>query len=312
MALNSEFKTAVLLAARFLGAVSAPSTNCCSILTRLILAAALTFAAAAHAGWRDDAPAIKDPFEGLLPVGALKPGDKGPIANAKSKRLALVLSENANAHLKWSDEAAGIGVQPADRFFGSMFVSGDRMAEIDKTIAETYRAQLVTAAVLKPLADAFKEVKLMNDFAEFRDSGFDLALLVDVSFINTFNDGFIIGSHYESGTTLKAYFITSAFTAGPAIEISQKREADRNKFHPVVAAVRAAVLTDYDAKMRVLVGATALKSDPGRGASAPAPVSTPSAVPVAERLRQLDQLLRDGLITDTEAAQKRKQILDGM
>lgn len=263
----------------------------------------------ALAGLRDDAPPIKDPYEGLLPLSVIKPGDKGPVADAGSKRLAIVLSGNANTHLKWSEEAASEGRSGADRFFGTMFAGAGRVAEHDKMIAQAYRSQVITAAILQPLIDTFKEVKVMNDFAEFRDSGFEMAVLLDIAFVNTFFDSPVfIGNKYETGVKIKAHFIDAGFASGPVIDLSRSRQVGRNSFVEEVLALRSAALADYTAEVRKVLGpARAQPAAAGPGALQPA-----AAVPAADRLRQLEQLKRDGLITEQEAAQKRKQILEGM
>lgn len=263
-------------------------------------------ATTALAGWRDDAPSIKDPYEGLLPAAVLKEGDKGPILNPSTKRLAIIMSGNSNEHLKWSEEVAAAGVAGADRFFGTIFAGADRIAERDQVIAQGYRSQFITAALLRPLLDTFKEVKLMNDFAEFRDSGFDLAVLLDITFVNTFFDSPVfIGNKYETATAVKAQFITSGFQAGPSVEVARKREIPRNGFAEGVMATRKAVFADYQANIQKLVGTGRPKEAVGGAVGAP-PAST------ADRLRELDQLRRDGLVTEAEASAKRQQILQGL
>ena len=259
------------------------------------------------AGFRDDAPPITDPYTGLLPASALQPGDKGPIKDAANKRLAIVLSGNSNAHLKWSDEAASVGREGLDRFFGTLVGGNAMIGEQDKQIAQAYRAQAITAVVLQPLVDSFKEVKVMNDFAEFRDSGFDLVVLMDITFVNTFFDSWVfVGSKYETGTSVKAHFVTSGFQLGPVVEVEKRQVVERDEFWEGVIATRKFVFAQYVEAMQKVVGV-------GRKTQTATPTgAAPTAATAEHRLRQINQLQRDGLISEDEAIDKRKQILHGM
>jgi hypothetical protein len=72
--------------------------------------------------------------------------------------------------------------------------------------------------------------------------------------------------------------------------------------------MRKAVFTEYVGAMQKIVGAGRPKEATAAGPAVPAA----AAATPAERLKQLDQLRRDGLITEAEAAEKRRQIINSM
>jgi hypothetical protein len=270
-----------------------------SLLTAALLACTL-----AHAGFRDDAPPIKDPFDGLLPQSALKVGSEAPIKDAAKKRVAIVLTDNTHTHLKWSDEVAAEGLSGFNRLFGGLFAGQARVDESNRMLAESYRASAITAAVLKPFLDTCKEVKVMNDMAEFKDSGFELAAIIDITFMNTFFDSpaMFFGNKYEAGAYLKAWLITSNFTSGPIVAVSKEKKMDRNAFMAEVGALRSAAFSEFQASVKQALGGIDKTAAPAAGAPKSA----------EERLRELEKLRRDGLITEVEASEKRKKILNGM
>lgn len=266
----------------------------------VLVAGALLLASSAVAGFRDDAPAIKDPLEGLISRASLSTGDSGPIKDASNKRVAIILTGNTHEHLKWSDEAAREGRSGLDGFMGTLVLGADAMERQRKTIAAGYRADAITAAVLNPIVQVVKEVKLMNDLAEFRDSGFDVAAIIDVTFLNTFFDSPVfIGNKYETGTWIKAYFISRDLALGPVVEVGRKQEISRNGFWDHVGGVRTKVFAEYEASMRRVVGE-------------PMKAATPGTATTADRLKELEELRRGGLISEAEAAEKRKRIIDGL
>lgn len=266
----------------------------------------------AFADIRDDAPPRGDPFTNILDASKLKTANVVTIEGIANKRVAVILSDNTEKHLKWSDGMTG-GRSGADRVFGQLFGGSDRMAESDRIYRETYSAASVVNSVVEPLVRKAKEVKVIEDVQDFVSGGFDLLVLMDVTFVNTFNDGFIVGTKYESGMYVKAFFIDRASTLLSAVEVGETRAVPRNRFVYVAADIRKEMVGRYQTGIDRLLG-------PDRGAkpaavpvAAPAPaVAAAPARPAAERLRELDELVKQGLVTPEEAAVRRKAILDGI
>src|SRR5262245_48167064 len=182
-----------------------------SLLPRFALLSSLLLTLPAFAGIRDDAPPRGDPFTNILDASKLKTANIATIDGIADKRIAVILSDNTEKHLKWSEEMTG-GRTGADRFFGQIFGGSGVISESDRMHRETYGAASVVNSVVEPLVKKAKEVKVIEDVQDFVSGGFDLLVLMDVTFVNTFNDGFIIGTKYESGMYVKAFFIDRAST----------------------------------------------------------------------------------------------------
>lgn len=257
----------------------------------------------AHAGpvsnFRDEAPKIVAPFDGLVDVALLRKSDLQSIPDISEKTVAIILSANTSAHLKWS-ESNMAGVGGVDRFFGSIFgvLGAGSLEKMDQVIKDGYNPALITDSVLKPLLERAKKIKVMNDLNEFRDSGYDLAAVVDISFVNVFSDGFFTGT-YEVGTDVKVLFLDRGLRLGPVVEAKKRVPVERDKFLFEVVRVRSEVFADYQGKMsRVL-------TTPPRGTAPEAQVPD-----LSSRLVEIERLRKAGLITGDEAEQKRKQLLD--
>lgn len=259
----------------------------------LILLALFSFSALAS--WRDDAPTVLEPFDGIVARASLKPNNTQTIDGLENKRVAVILSNNTHSHLKWSDQVNKDGVGGFDSFFSSK----EAVDHMNRGLEEAFRPASITAAALKPLVERAKEVKIMNDLVEFRESGFELAAIIDITFSNTFFDSPIfIGSKYESGTSLKVFFVNQALSLGPIVEVGKLQSVDRQTFENEIARLRAEVFQEYNTAMAKTLGSAKAKSKTQTSA--------------ASRLTEVDALRKKGLISETEAAEKRKKILDGM
>ena len=263
---------------------------------------------AALAGIRTDAPPRVDAFVGVMSRQQLAPGDPQALANPKVLRVALLLSENTKKHLAWCEQQTS-GVGSVDRAFVTLFAGSKGMTDSDRAHMLAYDPKFVTDGVTRPLVQRFKSLKLVNSLEEFRQSGFDVLALVDVSFVNTFNDGFIIGSRYETGTFINVYFIDAQ--GGQLlgkVEANELKEVERETFLQSVALTRSNVMARYESSLTDTLG-------PVPTTTVVAPAVTAPAEParsVQERLKALDELVKQGLLTPGEAAAKRVEILKAL
>lgn len=267
---------------------------------RLAIVLVLTASPFATAGLRDDAPPIKDPFEGIADRATIQPNGRTRIDGLGTRRLAVVLSTNTTAQMKWSEEAMG-GPGAADRFFGTLFGGKAHIDEADRLHRESFSVKATTDAVMKPLVGAAREVVILPDLASFKDSDCDEAVLVDVAFVNQFNDGFIIGGSYKTGTFIKAFFFDRQLRMGPTVEVGKQKDAERNRFIFEVADVRRDAFAEYSRQI------AQVSARPPAGVASPETASTTTR---ADRLKELGELRDRGLISADEYEVKRRKILE--
>lgn len=270
------------------------------------LIAVLTIASAcssASASIRDDAPPRVDAFTGVMARQELTPGDPRELARPSALRAAMLLSENTQKHLAWCQSQTG-GPGAADRFFAKLFGGAQAVSDADRAHMLAYDPKFVTDGVTRPLAQRFAALQLVGSAQEFRQGNYDVLLLIDVSFVNTFNDGFIIGSKYETGTFINVYFINKANQLVGKVETGELKTSERDVFLQRVAQLRQATLSSYEDVLSTLLGPLPSLTSP--------PPTMPSVTParsVQERLKAVDELLKQGLLTPDEAAKKREEIL---
>jgi hypothetical protein len=271
------------------------------------LLATLFFALAcvpALAGIRDEAPPRVDAFTGVMNRQELSAGDPRALARPKALRAAMLLSENTQKHVAWCEAQTG-GVGSIDRAFKGLFGGAQAVSDSDRVHMLAYDPKFVTDGVTRPLVQRFGALQLVGSLQEFRQGGFDVLLLVDVSFVNTFSDGFIIGSKYETATFINVYFIDGARQLLGKVETGELKTVARNTYLQSVAQVRKATMDSYEAALTSLLG-------PVPGTAQPAAATVPAPAPARspqERLKAVDDLLRQGLLTPDEAAAKRAEIL---
>lgn len=275
------------------------------VQTRLF--ATLVFALAclpALAGIREEAPPRVDPFTGVMSRQELSPGDPHALVRPKEMRAAMLLSENTQKHVAWCEAQTG-GVGGVDRFFKGIFGGSEAVSGSDRVHMLAYDPKFVTDGVTRPLVQRFASLKLVSGLQEFRQGSYDLLLLVDVSFVNTFRDGFIIGSKYETATFINVYFIDKAGQLLGKVETGELKEVERNTYLQSVAQVRKRTMDSYEATLNALLG-------PVPGVAQPEPALIAPARSPQERLKALDDLLKQRLLTPEEAAAKRAEILKTM
>lgn len=267
----------------------------------MLLSGTLAWAAPAHAGIRDDAPPRLDPFTGVLNRQDLTAGDPQALRSPKQLRAALLLSENTRQHVAWCEkQTAGLG--SIDRGFMTLFGGSQAAADSDRIHMLAYDPRFVSDNVARPLVQRFASIALVDSVEAFRQGGHDVLILVDVSFVNTFSDGFIVFTKYEVGTYINLYFIDGSGALLGKVETGDTQAVPRNRFLMEVASHRQATLGRYEASLTSLLGPV-----PG---SAPAGAALPPSA--AERLKALDALVKQGLLTPEEAAAKRAEILKSL
>lgn len=276
-------------------------------LVRKILASAVLAIATvpALAGVREDAPPRVDAFMGIMSRQELLPGDPQVLVNPKVMRAAMLLSENTKKHLAWC-EAQTAGRTGIDRALGRFFGGEETIAGSDRMHLLAYDPKFVTDRVATPLVQRFASLKLVENVAQFRQGGFDIMVLVDVSFVNTVFDSIVfIGSKYETGAFINLYFIDPMGQLSGKVEVGELKDVERSTFLLSVAKQRQMVMDQYEAALNTTLGPVPRLVE----------AISPSAAPVmstSERLKALDELLKQGLLTPAEAAAKRAQILNSL
>ena len=279
--------------------------HCTGVALAVALALGAASPALAAASMRSAAPARVDAFTGIADRKALTEKIAGPLPGARDLNVAVVLSENTRKQLVWSNEITS-GVKGPDRAFGTLFAGAAAVAEADRALLLAYDPKFITDRVMQPLVARFKSVKVVGDLNEFSQGGYDLAVVLDVSFVNTFFDSpMLVGNVYEAGATINAYFVDRTGAVVEKVEVTQKRPVPRDTFIKSVADVRAGVLQEYQTRFDGVLAPEA--APPPQAALAAA-----SPQSLEDRLKALDDLRRKGLITEDDAARKRDEILKGL
>lgn len=268
---------------------------------------AIAFPGLTHAGLRDDAPPRNDPFTGIMDRSKLTTASPTSLSPIHDKRLAVILSDNTEKHLKWSNDVIG-GVSGPDRFFKGLFGGQKAISDSDRLHKDTYGPEAIVYSVVEPLVRKAKAVEIIQDLSEFRSGNFDLLVLMDVTFVNTFRDGFFIGTKYESGTYINAFVINRANTLLASITVGETRPVERSRFLFEAGDIRREMIARYQVEIDKLLG-------PDRQAAEKPGAANPSSVPAmkkstADRLLEVDDLLKKGLIKPNEAEAQRRKILD--
>lgn len=261
---------------------------------------ALACASPAHAGscLRSTPPQLVDPFSGILDRQLIAPQALAPITEPRQLNAAVILSQNTKDQIAWSKKVMA-GITGFDRFMTTMFVGSQVADNADRLCEIAYDPKFVTDSVMQPLVRRFRTVKVISDISEFASGPYDVLILIDVSFADIFTDGFFIGAKYQSGTTINAYFIDKTYALAGKVEATQTKKVRRNVYLKEVAALRGETLAQFEAGIHNLLG-----PEPTLTAAPPASA--------ADRLRAVESLLQQGLITPEEAAQKKAEILKSL
>lgn len=258
-------------------------------------------------------PKSTRPFEGLIDEAKLRQGDASVIHDVANKRVALVVSPNADRQLAWN-ESLRQPLTGLNRLATEM--RGDT-AQWEQANRETYDAKLIVDRIVAPFVAAAKQTKLMPDLAEFRDSGFEVAVVLDINFRCSNDLNFWGVTDVTNEIEVVAYPLSSSFVLGPVVT---GRGSLRAKYAPGMPEVvrlrqdainvRLAAARDFQANVERLyparksvgapVPAEAQQTGDARSASAQA------------RLQAVEELRRSGLISDQEAQAKRREILNSL
>lgn len=267
---------------------------------------ATCFLVVAHAGLREQAPSRGDPFAGILDRSKLAVSSAATLSPIHDKLLAVILSDNTEKHLKWSNDVTG-GLTGADNFFKGLFGGEKAQADSKRLHKVAFAPEAVVNSVVEPLVRKAKSVKVIPDMAEFRTGKFDLLVLLDVTFVNNFSDGFF-GGTYESGTYINAFVIDRGNTLRASIAVGETRPVIRDRFLYIAAEIRQEMVARYQVEVDKVLGPDRLAANASGLVNQPPASATKKST--ADRIREIDDLRKQGLITPDEAESKRKKILD--
>jgi hypothetical protein len=183
----------------------------------------------AHAGMRDAAPARGEPFDGLYDRARLVVLKPVPRDDIHDKRLAVLLTDASRKHLMWSNDFAG----------------GEKtVPPIDRLHKELFASDAVMSAVVDPLARKALSVSVVKSLDEFKSGTFDWLVLMDVTFVNIFSEGWL-GNKHESGTYIGAHLVDRSNALLNSIEVGQARPVQPERFLLNAADIRKETFERY-------------------------------------------------------------------
>jgi hypothetical protein len=245
----------------------------------------------------DPPPASGDPFQDLIDLSKVQAARDEAFRNIAGKKVGVILTKNADAQLRWlKDSLTPTGID-------ALAVGQLGLApSIEKLARQFIDPADLTSAVLNPFRARAEQVKVFKDLFEFRDSGFDIAAVVDLNY--TKNVSGLFTRDFEYGLKVDAHLFDRQLRRGPTITGE----------HVEKTTVEGLANWDYLFRSKsVALGNFEKAADRTLGpVSAAAPAATTLVVPktdTASRLRQLDDLLRRGSISEQEAQEQRKRIL---
>lgn len=261
-------------------------------------------------------PKLIKPLEGLIDESKVRQGDASIIADIASKRVALIVSSNAEKQLAWNESLR----QPLTGFARLATELAGTTDQWEKGTFDTYDPKIILDRITAPFVSAAKQTKPMADLAEFRDSGFELAIVLDINFRCQYDRNFSGVTDWDSGVEIAAYPLSPAFVMGPVVygrgvlkAKYQTGAAESARGRQEESNMRIAAARDFHANVaRAYPGVKPAPSEarPGPAAGGAAPVAgavAPRSVEV--RLQAVEDLRLRGLISDLEAGEKRKEIL---
>lgn len=183
----------------------------------------------AEAGMRDAAPARGEPFDGLYDRARLVVLKPVPRDDIHDKRLAVILSDASRKHLMWSNDFAGgeKTVPPIDRLHKDLFAS-----------------EAVMNSITEPLARKAHSLKVVSSVDDFKKGEFDILVIMDVTFVNTFSEGWL-GNKHESGTYIGAHLVDRSNALLNSIEVGQMRPVQPERFLLNAADIRKETFERY-------------------------------------------------------------------
>lgn len=248
------------------------------------------------------------PLEGLIDESKVKQGDESVIASISGKRVALIVSANAEKQLAWNESLR----QPLTGL--ARLATGMRgdTAQWEQANRDTYDPKVLISRITAPFVSAAKQVKSMSDLAEFRESGFDLAIVLDLNFKCSNERSWSGTTDANTEIEIAAYPLNPSFVMGPVVRGGSKFRSKYEPGHPEVARwrqdamnVRVAAAKDFQVNVE--------RAYPGtKTASRPTGADAPGHAAAQSRLESIDDLRKRGLISEKEAEAKRSEILRGL
>lgn len=277
-------------------------------IASLLCVVAVAVAAPARADLSVDAPKRVDPFTGIMDRALLTPSSVKPLPGANERKVAVLLTQNTAAHMAWTEERAR-GQGGLNRGMVGAFFGGDTIADMDRLHAQAYDPKRVTEGLLEPLTRRVRSMRVIQSVGEFQDSDDDWLVLLDVSFLNLFfNSPVLIGNQYKAGMTAEL-FVIDRDGALRTVAASIERKSSAARYLQDVTEIRGEVLKRYALALEALLGPE-VPAAPAQPAAILPPAAAPSTP--ADRLRALEQLFQQGLVTPDEYARKRQEILGAL
>jgi hypothetical protein len=280
-----------------------------SFLLSLVVCLGTTFPSITVAAITDSAPPIQDPFVNVIEKSKIKESVGHDLRDIGSKKLAILLSENAETHLKWSQNQMA-GMSAFQRGMTSIFAPAGTIEQSDRIHQIVYNPKSVVNALIEPFVQRAKSVQIVADTQAFRDGGFDYMILLDVAFVNTFSYGFFVDK-FEVGTYAAAYVIDPSANLVGKVQVGDTVPSKPNKFDFDLAEHRKLTYAKFSRALETLLGPVATRTNVSQTPEPQSALQAPSTKKsVAERLIELDQLIQRGLIRSDEAEAKRRKILE--
>ena len=253
-------------------------------------------------------PRGADPFVGIVDSKSLAIAPSASIAGADSKRVAVILSNATEKHLKWS-EMASHGWGGYNDFWTRGMRGQAFMEHSTRMHQDAYDPKRVVAGAVEPLVRKVGSVEVIGNYSEFLKGDYDLLAVVDITFVNIVPKvGAVFGAKCQWGLYMNVRFVDRSNTIVGVLDSGETRKVRTPpELMDDAIEIRGAVIAAYQAAMDGLLGPD--KSDARTAESPPETVATTGAPAIADKLAELDDLLRRGIVTPAEAEAMRKKIL---
>lgn len=249
-----------------------------------------------------------DPFAGIVDAKTLASAPVDTIPDAASMRVAVILSNATEKHLKWCEMAShGWG---ANANYWSRAQQGQEYIDHSTRMHhDSYDPKKVVSGAVEPLVRKVASVEVVSNYAEFLTGDYDLLAVVDITFVNAVpRVAQVFGGKSKWGLYMNVRFVDRSNTIVGVVDSGETRVV-RNppELMDDAIEVRGAVFAAYQAAMDKLLGPD--KPDARTAAMAVATPAGDLAPGIAAQLEELADLVRRGLVTTAEAEAMRRKIL---
>ena len=249
-----------------------------------------------------------DPFSGILDAKTLAVSPSTSIPGASGLRVAVILSEATEKHLKWC-EMASHGWSANTNYWTRAQRGQAYLDHATRLHVLAYDPKRVVAGAVDPLVRKSASVGVVSNYAEFLQGDYDLLAVTEVTFVNVVpRVTQVFGAGGKWGMYISIRFVDRNSRIVGVVDVGETRPT---RLPPEMMddaiEIQTAVLAAYQSAMDRLLG-------PDKPQAQVAPESTPpkesATVPgIADRLKELEDLVRRGLVTPAEAEAMRKKIL---